>query len=184
MKIKSIAIGVIIAIIFVMFCAYGTKLVYEEPKYEDYCKFDFGKEPIKIPGLNSSCNDNSPALEDLRTKCYQDNGVPINSYDEKGCVKEISCDYCNKEFNAVEEKYSRNLFLISLIFGVIVIILSAFLIDVGSVSGGLMFGSLMFIIYGTGRYWMYMNRWLQFIILGVALIILIFVGYKVAKKGE
>ena len=44
-----------------------------------------------------------------------------------------------------------------------------------------MFGSLMFIIYGTGRYW-------RFIIPGIALVVFIYIGYKVsakaAKKGR
>jgi len=45
-----------------------------------------------------------------------------------------------------------------------------------------MFGSLMFIIYGTGRYWDYMDDFMRFIIVGIALGILIYVAYWTNKR--
>jgi hypothetical protein len=51
-----------------------------------------------------------------------------------------------------------------------------------SVSGRLMLGSLFFVIYGTGSYWRYMDDFIRFIILGLALGILIFIGYKISNK--
>ena len=73
------------------------------------------------------------------------------------------------------------MFLISIILGVIVISISAFFIDVESISSGVMFGSLMFIIYGTARYWRFMEGWGRFVILGIALAVLIYVGYRLKK---
>lgn len=89
---------------------------------------------------------------------------------------------CQEEYELKNENYSKNLFIISLVFSLIIITISTFVINVSSVSGGLMLGSLFFIIYGTGRYWRYMNDWIRFILLGVVLIILIYLGFRIAKK--
>jgi len=45
-----------------------------------------------------------------------------------------------------------------------------------------MLGSLVFIIYGTGRYWNYMDDLMRFIILGISLGILIYIAYWISKK--
>jgi hypothetical protein len=36
MDIKEIILGLIIAVVFLMFSVYGTKLIYPEPMYDDY----------------------------------------------------------------------------------------------------------------------------------------------------
>ena len=71
-----------------------------------------------------------------------------------------------------------------MIIGVLIIAGSVVFIENHPVSGGLMFGSLMFIIYGTSGYWRFMDDWVRFIILGVALAILIYVAYWVAQREE
>ncbi|MBU1136235.1 MAG: hypothetical protein ABIG37_02020 [Nanoarchaeota archaeon] len=160
-KIKDIILGLIIAVIFVMFLAYGTKLVYEEPDYSNYCDEKIRPQPIEKVITQEECES------------------------EGGTWNNDWCDYyaeCNKEYEKVNENYRRNMFLISLIIGVIVIVISALFIEIGSIYGGLMLGSLFFIVYGTGGYWQYMNDWLRFIILGVALCILIYLGYRISKK--
>jgi len=154
MIIKNIVLGLIIAVVFLMFSVYGTKLIYNVPDYSDYCGKD--KEPaILIDGNRTA---------------------------EK--IKEIENEFrvCQEQFDEAREKYSKNLFIISLVFSLIIIIISALYIHVENVSGGLMLGALFFIIYGTGSYWRYMEDLLRFIVLGVALIVLIFVGFRIGKR--
>jgi len=148
---KEILLGIIISIIFLMFCVFGTKLIYDTPKYEDYC--DYGTLG-KINPLN-------------------DSQIQIQQELEKQCFEKY--DTANKD-------YSKKMFVISLIFGLLVIIICTIFININSILGGLMFGSLMFIIYGTGRYWNYMDDLMRFIILGVCLVILIYVAYWINKK--
>jgi hypothetical protein len=179
MNIKNIIIGVIIAVVFVMFCAYGTKLIYEAPNYEDFCNYTSFMPPEKLPVTNCTI----PGTINIKTQeCYNNKGTPVPIFDEKGCQIDVNCDHCQQEYDKAEEKYSKNLFIISIVFSIIIISVAAFLIKVESVSGGWMFGSLMYIIYGTGRYWRFMNDWLRFIILGIALIILIYIGYRLARR--
>jgi hypothetical protein len=91
---------------------------------------------------------------------------------------------CTSNYDTANEDYSKKMFILSLIVGVFIIVGSAVFVNINSISGGLMLGSLMFLIYGTGSYWRYMNDWLRFIVLGVALGILIYVGYWLSKKGN
>jgi len=171
MNIKNIVIGIIIAVVFVMFCAYGTNLLYKSPKYENYCP----------QAVQPYIGNETP------TSCESNNGTWIAQNIE--CVKapcsQGYCDYyskCQPVWDTANKNYSKNLFIISIVVSLIIIAISAFLIEVPSVSGGLMFGSLMYLIYGTARYWGYMDDWMRFIILGVALAILIYIGYKLANR--
>jgi hypothetical protein len=154
MKVKEILLGIIIAVIFLMFCVFGTKLIYDAPKYEDYC--DYSK-------INPIATDKP--LNDSELQAQQE------AYAE-----------CSKLYEAANKDYSKNMFIISLIFGIIVIIISTIFIEVISISGGLMLGSIIFVIYGTGRYWNYMDDLTRFVILAIALGILIYLAYWTSKK--
>ena len=172
LDIKNIIIGLIIAVVFVMFAAYGTNLFYESPDYENYCR-------INIP---------YPYEETITQEiCETRNGTWISQNIQ--CIKapcpQGYCDYyseCQKDYDVANRAYAQNLFIISIIISLTVIIVSAFLISVISVSGGLMFGALMYLIYGTARYWGFMDDWMRFIILGIALAVLIYIGYRLARK--
>jgi hypothetical protein len=91
---------------------------------------------------------------------------------------------CNKNYDITNENYSKKMFILSLIVGVLIIVSSAVFININSISGGLMFGSLMFVVYGTGSYWRYMNDWVRFIVLGIALGVLIYVGYWLGNRDD
>ena len=179
--IKNIILGIIIAVVFLMFAVYGTKLIYDEPNYEDFCNISFDR-PIIIKEPSSNCPQNFGEINNKTEECFENKGEPVNVYNDRGCVIDIKCDTCREAWDKVNEDYSKNLFIISIIISLIAIFISALFIQVSSVSGGLMLGSLFYLIYGTGRYWQYMNDWLRFVILGIALVILIYLGYKLAKK--
>lgn len=158
-KIKNIILGIIIAFVFLFFCVYGTKLVYKAPEYSQFCN-DTKILPPAIPMEKTGYNY---TYQQEQTDYYQQ---------------------CQGKFDKSQEDYSKNLFIISLVFSLIIIAVSAFLIPVESVSGGLMLGSLMFLIYGIGSYWRFMNDYFRFVILGIALLILIYIGYKLARKKK
>ena len=176
MKIKDIILGLIIAVVFVMFCAYGTNLIYKAPVYEEYCNATYFPSMVI-----KECNI-SVELQQKNEACWNNKGEPMPVYDENGCQKDVVCSSCRLDYEKADESYSKNMFIITLVIGVIIIAISSLLIEISSVSGGLMLGSLFFIVYGTGRYWRFMNDWLRFIILGIALAVLIYLGYKIANK--
>ena len=160
MKIKEILLGLVIAVIFLMFCVFGTKLIYDTPKYERYCDYSKMNYPTASDKINLSGSE-LQAQQEAQDQIYRE---------------------CSEKYDLANKDYSKNMFIISLVFGILVIIICTIFVEIGSISGGLMFGSLMFIIYGTGRYWNYMDDLLRFIVLGIALIILIYVAYWVNKK--
>ncbi len=161
MKIKEWLLGITISIIFLMFCVFGTKLIYHSPKYEDYC--DYSK--INYPVLNKTNLSEKDLIEEQEfySKYYKD---------------------CSDKYDLANKNYSKNMFITSLIFSIIVVILCVVFININSISGGLMFGSLMFIVYGTGKYWNYMDDLLRFVVLGVALIALIYTAYWINKQTD
>jgi uncharacterized membrane protein len=177
MNVKNLLLGIVISVIFVMFFVYGTKLVYEEPKYDDYCN-----QSYYYPGkVSVNCSMNLE-LQKETNDCYNQRGIPRYEYDENGCEKSLTCDFCSLEYEEANKNYSKNLFLISLIIGILVISVSVIFIKVSAVSGGLMLGSLFFIIFGTAGYWEFMEDVLRFVILGLALFILIWLAYYLAKN--
>lgn len=174
---RNIILGLVIAVVFLLFSVYGTKLIFEEVEYSDFCE----SYPYEYPKVYTNCSYNE-SLNSLRQECYRNKENAVSIYDAEGCEIGIRCDPCQMKFEEARENRSKSMFIITLIFSLIVIAISAFLIPVESVSGGLMFGSLMFIIYGTGSYWRYMDDWLRFIVLGAALGALIFIGYKLSRR--
>ena len=104
----------------------------------------------------------------------------LNEVQEQQINNEIQ--ECQDDYEKAREAYSRNMFIITLIISVLIIVVSVVLIKIEVISGGLMFGSLMFLIQGTAGYWQFMEDWLRFFILGIALLILIYAGYWLSKR--
>ncbi len=190
-KIKETILGISIAIIFVFFVVFGIKAFYKEPKYEDFCKLgvpiDFvsGKggyyaEPyparMKEPE-QSICAKSNLEYDKFRKACAEKSMDVAYEYDDKGCQVAKECTSCNVDFDKARNIYFRNVFIISGIVGIIVIVIGAAL-SLTSVSAGLFGGGVLTIIYGTMNYWSELADWARFIILGIALAVLIYLGYK------
>ena len=190
-KIKETILGISIAVIFVFFVVFGIKAFYKEPKYENFCKLgvpiDFvsGKgghyaEPyparMKEPEQNV-CAKSNLEYDKFRKACAEKNMDVAYEYDDKGCQIAKECASCNVDFDKARNIYFKNVFIISGIVGIIVIVIGAVL-NLTSVSAGLFGGGVLTIIYGTMNYWSELADWARFIILGIALAVLIYLGYK------
>jgi len=186
-KIKETILGISIAIIFVFFVVFGIKAFYKEPKFEDLCKRGvfidytsdkYGPYPARFKEPNENvCAKSNLEYDKFRKNCAEKSLDVIFEYDEKGCQIVKECTSCNKNFDNSKNIYFRNVFIISGIVGIIVIIIGAIL-KITSVSTGLFGGGVLTIIYGTVNYWSELADWARFIILGIALAVLIYLGYK------
>ena len=163
---KKAILSVAIAIIFVLFIAYAIETIYPSPKFETYCP-------------------NSERAIINQSDCEQANGT-WQTYPEYVAEKPVPvgvtgyCDTytkCQKPYEQASEVYNRNIFFVSLVVGLIVIILS-FIFVVEAVSSGFMAGGVLLIIYGTIRYWGALSDVLRTIMLGFALAVLVWIGYK------
>ena len=77
--------------------------------------------------------------------------------------------------------YNRNVFVVFVVAGILLLIGSVYLAGAEAVSLGLSFGGVLSLVIGSMRYWSDMNDILRVIILGVALVGLIYVAWKKFK---
>ena len=73
------------------------------------------------------------------------------------------------------------MFIVASGIGIIALIIG-FALGIASVSAGLMGGGVLTILYGTIRYWSDLPYYGRFIILGITLAILVWLGYKRITK--
>lgn len=196
-KFKHIFLAVAIAIVFVFFVGFGVSTFYETPQYEDFCgerdKFidrttkqgcdeEGGRwNPNEIARPIAKIDSNQLLCTKVSEK---DDAVSLNCQTQEEIENQGYCDrdfYCRAEFNDVREVYNRNVFIIATGIGIIALIVG-FALNLASVSSGIMGGGILTIIYGTIRYWSDLPDYGRFIILGITLVILIWLGYKKIKK--
>lgn len=200
-KIKETILGFSIAVIFVFFVVFGIKAFYKEPKYESFCKLGvivdvtsydghYSPYPARVKEPNGNiCSQAIVKYGEFRKSCAEKNLDVIYEYDAKGCQVAKECTSCSRDYQKARNIYFRNVFIISGIAGIIAIVIGAIL-GIISVSAGLFGGGVLTIIYGTMNYWSELADWARFIILGIALIVLIYLGYKgfsvfgFGRKGE
>ena len=189
-RIKETILGVSIAILFVFFVAFGIKAFYKEPKYENFCKpgimvdvtsYDgnyYGPYPARVKDpYDNICTQPMTKYEEFRKNCVENKLDVVYDFDAKGCQVAKECTSCNRDYQTARNIYFRNVFIISGIIGIIVIVIGAIL-NLTSVSAGLFGGGVLTIIYGTVNYWSELADWARFIILGIALVVLIYLGYR------
>lgn len=174
-----------IIIVLNLFFNYGIYTFYKNPKYEDFCKQEiFSKqysnkeECEKIGGLWADNQAYYKPVPDGRSV-----PVPASEIAEpKGWCN--SYYICEKEYRSVLEVYNRNVFIILIIAGVISIVVGFMVGQSEAVSLGLSFGGLISLIIGTIRYWSNMDDYLRFVILGISLAILIWLGLKRFRNNK
>jgi len=182
-KIKETILGISIAVIFVFFVVFGIKAFYKEPKYEDFCKGQLYPEkpyPYREPSKEANfslCNKIEVKNYEFTKDCTEKGGDVVSVPDENGCNVAKECSLCGKNFRDIMNIYNRNFFIISGIVGIIAIVIGAVL-GMMSVSAGLFGGGVLTVIYGTTNYWSELADYARFIILGIALAVLIYIGYK------
>ena len=172
MGIKKLVIIIGIIIVLNLFVNYGISTFYDAPKFEDYCKTELISRTYETPEacaeVGGRWNGNTPATTT--------ESAPVL---EKGY-----CDttyQCNKDYEPVRDLYNRNVFIVLIIFGILSITLGFFLSKAEAVAMGFSFGGILSLIIGTIRYWSGIDDYLLFIVLGVALAILIWIGVKKIK---
>jgi hypothetical protein len=190
---KNIILGTSIAIIFTFFIGFGIKTFYPELEWDDFCS-DIG---AKVMGNQAECEASggrwnaiepetlSAGLADDELLCTKMTGddktmtLSCLSQERRKSLGYCDINYeCQKEYEAFQSGYTRNLFIIAAIIGLITMIVGGFVLRHESVSPGLMGGGFLTIMYGIMRYWQYAGDWLRFILLGAILAMLIYLAYK------
>jgi hypothetical protein len=169
MNLKNVVLGIAIMILTIFVAVYGISLIYEAPEYTDYCE-EFRTAEV----INNS------------ERCVEVGGSWDGNILKPAEGTQGYCDRnfsCRQEYEEVSEKYSRNIFLIAVPLGILVIVLGAVLFGLEAVGAGLMGGGVGIILYGVGGFWRFADDWLKFSISLLGLIILIWFSYRFNGKG-
>lgn len=173
-QVKKWLLAIAIAIVLAMFVSYGIRTFFPEPLYEDYCN-STQKQTLNLSN-EELCLEIGGQWVDREYVEYVDSpkvAKPIMGY----CDPDFTCrkDY-EKASNAQQDKA----FMITVISGLIFLI-AGIVLKVESVSLGLLLGGILNLFVGTVSYWGRFQNAIKFIILGIILVILIWIGYKKLK---
>lgn len=160
-----------IAIVINLFLTYAVRVAYHEPAYEDFCPEKQVNEAIET---KEACLEIGGQWNENVDVKYP--GQPTVVPQPEGY-----CDAtftCRKQFEDVNKVYDRNVFVVFVIAGILLLAGSAFLAGAEAISLGLSFGGVLALVIGSIRYWSDMDDILRVIILGLALIALIWIAYK------
>ena len=181
MGLKEAALAIGIAILGALFIGFAIDAAYGEPKYEDFCKntyYNYAAPQKAIP-TNVVC---MPDPAEILNSCSQEKGyVDHKGYDANGCPAEPFCNYCQKDYNAAQEKYNFNLLWITAPIGLILIILGLYL-TAPTISAGLLFAGILTLAQVTIRIFGNLGKFSRVLILGIELAILIWIGYKKVEQ--
>lgn len=176
-RIKEIILALAIVVVLNLFFNYGVFTFYKSPDYEKFCPVELNQ---KAYSDKQSCEAvGGKWFENNEPKAYYRGEIPVPvepQIDRKGW-----CDAtakCRESYEAVREVYNRNVFIILVVLGLISLGLGFLVIGASPVANGFLGGGLLSLIIGTIRYWSSMDDYLRFIILGIALAALIWLGYK------
>ena len=163
-----------IVIVLNLFINVSIALVYDQPEWDKFC---VQKQVTVAPNTQEKCvADGGAWTENVG---YSVDSKPVNVSEPKGY-----CDVnftCQKNYSEASSVYNRNVFIILVVAGVLSLGAGFFLAQYSAVSFGLSFGGVLSFVIGSVRYWSDMDDYIRVIILGLALVALIWLGIKKIK---
>ncbi|MEP7162560.1 MAG: hypothetical protein ABI747_02250 [Candidatus Moraniibacteriota bacterium] len=166
-----------IAILANLFAYSVVQALYPEPRYDLFC------EPKQV----NAAIENQDACLKLGGQ-WTENAQPMSVPEGKTLVIPQPAGYCDQNFTCAKEYqdatslYNRNVFIVFVVFGLMLLMGGVFLSTSEAVSLGLSFGGVIALIIGSTRYWSDMQEWLRVIVLGIALAGLIYFAWKKFKN--
>lgn len=153
-----------IVILVNLFVTYAIQVAYPEPEYDQFCKMD---------RMNQVYADKETCV---------DNGGQWNESMGEGMVKqEAYCNNnftCSQEFDAATSVYSRNVFIVFVVVGLLLLVGSLFVPGSSLIAQALSLAGVLALIIGSLSYWSDMNDILRLIVLGMALATILYFAWK------
>ncbi|HLC95398.1 MAG TPA: hypothetical protein VJH89_02825, partial [Patescibacteria group bacterium] len=153
-----------IAIVTNLFLTYVVDVLYHMPEFTDFCPdrqvnraIESEQACLEVGGQWNENRDVKIAPEQIATQPTLVGYCDVNYT-------------CSKQYEDVMKVYNRNVFVVFVIAGIVLLIGSVYLAGVEVISLGLAFGGVLALIIGSTRYWSAMDDILRVIILGVALV--------------
>lgn len=163
-KSKVVIFSAAIALVSVFFFAYAVQAVYPAPQYEDFCG---DRDVVRFFDNKVDC-EAVGGMWDPSVEVPKEVGVSGH------CDSDFSC---RNEYEDARRPYEQKVFFANLIIGVVVFVV-AFFLGLEAVSSGLMGGAVLLMVYGSIRYWEELTDIWRTLMLGFALVVLIWLGYN------
>ncbi|MEK6899207.1 MAG: hypothetical protein AABW79_03875 [Nanoarchaeota archaeon] len=194
MNVKNIVLGIGIFIVFMFLLHNGIRAFYDTPRYENFdsCRaagYGPGGEyfgysyPTKLPGTEN-CSIVS-GIREQEQQCSVQGGQVLYDYDDAGCITGFKeCNFCQQEFNEAMKKYNKNIFIIALVIGIIVLIVGFTILSVEPVGSALMASGIGAIVYGTIVNWENLGNLGRFLLLLFALVLLVWIALRINRQEK
>jgi hypothetical protein len=164
------ALIISIVIVLNLFFNFALSLVYKAPEYVNFCKQTQVTEQITTKeacvAIGGQWDANVPQVKPVSGETTAPTGY---------CNTQFTC---SSDFESANKIYSRNVFIVLVVLGVISLGVGLLFSANAVVSAALSFGGALSFIIASMRYWMYAENYLQVIILGIALGALIYLAIK------
>lgn len=159
---------------------YGIQTFYEErPDWNKYCG------NITYPNFEINTSAQCEAFNGKWNPTYPDRyAMPVKTTPNSPTGYCDLAYFCNQDYENASKIYSRNLFIISVPVGVVLIAIGGALFALESVGAGIMLGGIITLIYGAGEYWPNAGNQFKFGISLLGLIIVIILAYWLNKRYE
>jgi hypothetical protein len=184
MRLKNFVLGFGIFIVYGLVLWQGISAFYPSPEYDEYCDYydGFRGKPYPIESGVDCVFPNE--LETKQNACYSEGGEFRYDYDDKGCIIDGYCDECSIAYEDARDVYSRNVFIITLIVGVITFIVGFSILSIEPVGSALLASGVLALVSGTIVNWRNFGQFIRFGLLLLVLILLIWITYRLNKHGR
>ncbi|MCK5613279.1 hypothetical protein KAR91_66010, partial [Candidatus Pacearchaeota archaeon] len=171
MSLKNVVIGIAIIILTISVVIYGVHTIYNDPEFEDFC----GDKSTGAIQTELQCL----ATDGKWTSYDGERPMPANEKPEGWCDINFTC---RENYETTNEKYQRNIFLIALPLGILIIALGIMGFGLEAVGVGLGGGGVGIILWGVGGYWQYGSDLMKFILSLIGLVAVILLAYWFNKR--
>ena len=169
-RIKKWFLAIGIAIIFTLFINYGISTFFNAPDYNEYCVHN--QTELNYNNKSSCISSGGQWTE---TAAY---GKPVPpDYQTGYCDIDFTC---RKSYDDAQKIYDDRSFTVMVIAGFLALVIGV-LVSVESISSGFLLGGILNLLFATLRYWDRFSNVIKFVLLGVVLLVLVWIGYKRLK---
>lgn len=163
-----------------LFLNYALDAFYPRPQYETFCPTSQVEEAVLT---KDACIAKGGQWTESVTPKGAYSTTPVVSPTAPELIGYCNQNYtCGKNYDAVTKVYDRNVFIVLVVAGTVFLIGSIFAAELVVVALGFSLAGILSLIIGTMRYWSSMDEKLRVVVLGIALVSLIWVGVKKFKN--
>lgn len=174
-KTVSLALGILV--VLNLFVGMGIRTFYPAPEFADACPPDTAEI-----GTRSACEAAGGRWITSEREAMESR-VPAPVVERGGF--EPYCDEqfeCRRAFEDRMEAYRRNVFVVWIVAGFAALLAGQLIGASSAVSSGLTFGGVVSFVVGAVGYWSDMDEIVRFVLLGIVLAVLVWLGYRKTRS--